>query len=110
MRRLALLMLALAPFFDAADATVPRCLRAGQRLYEENCVACHAMDGSGGGRGADLRHKLKYGATRKEIAQVIRHGIPSMMPRSDLSDRQIQQLAGYVLYLNRPAQRAKDKK
>lgn len=69
------------------------------------------MDGSGGGRGSDLRGKLQYGSKPKEVAEVIRNGIPGMMPGSRLAGRDIRKLAAYVLHLSRKGQaEAKGKK
>ena len=61
------------------------------------------MDGSGSGRGADLRGELKYGHTPSQVADVIRNGIPGIMPGSKLGARQVRHLAAFVLTLNRRA-------
>ncbi len=90
----------LAAILAAAE---PRRVREGRKLYIEHCVACHAVDGSGGGRGADLRGKLEYGEKAADVFQVIKQGIPAMMPGTKLDDRSIRKLADYVLYMNRRA-------
>ncbi len=100
MRTLPAVVLLAAAFCWWTEAAAPKRLRRGQKLFEDNCVACYAMDGSGTGRGADLRRELQYGSNSKELIQVIQHGIPGRMPATDLSGRDAHRLADYVLYLN----------
>src|SRR5689334_21413988 len=96
-----MLCLTLFAVLALASAAENSALQRGRKLYEDNCIACHAMDGSGG-RGRSLLGKLKYGRDRKVLAGIIQNGIPNtLMPASDLPRSDNLLLADYVLSLNR---------
>src|SRR5437763_1580701 len=92
----------VVPLAIAADSPA---IQRGRKLYQDNCIACHGMDGSGG-RGRSLLGKLKYGRDRKVLAVIIQNGVPNtLMPASDLPARDNLLLADYVLHLNRKGKR-----
>lgn len=74
----------------------------GQRLFTENCAACHQIMGRGGivtrGRVPDL-----IGATSPlDVAEAIDIG-PYVMPRFPwMTDEQVNSIARYVAYTNDP--------
>ncbi|MBI2877190.1 MAG: c-type cytochrome [Candidatus Tectomicrobia bacterium] len=80
----------------------------GEKIFLEKCAPCHGRTGKGDGpvasalnpRPHDLTSgKFKYGGSRKEIARVIRQGIPgTSMTRWDtqLPREQIEVVADYV--------------
>jgi|SRR5690625_1229579 len=78
-------------------------LSAGKKLYDVNCVACHAIDG-GGGIGPNLTDEYWIlGGGIKNIYHTISEGGRSgkgMVPwKDELKPNQIAQLASYVLTL-----------
>ena len=97
-----------------ADTTTP-----GDRgLYQQLCVSCHGETGQGRGVVAasqnpyprDFRKglfKYKFTSrnskpTREDLRHTLRNGLPgSQMPKFDhLSDKQIEALVDYVIYLS----------
>lgn len=83
------------------DATGPS-LKAGQTIYENNCVACHAIDG-GGGVGPNLTDEYWiHGGSIEDIFRVVKYGVieKGMIPWQDqLSPEEMQQVSSYILTL-----------
>lgn len=84
-------------------------LAAGEKIYTTNCVACHRADG-GGGIGPNLtdKHWILGGGIKnvfKTISEGGRPGKGMVSWKSDLSAKEMQQAASYVLTLqeNDPA-------
>ena len=84
-------------------------LSAGQKIYGTNCVACHRADG-GGGIGPNLtdEHWILGGGVKnvfKTISEGGRPGKGMVSWKVDLSAKEMQQVASYVLTLqeNNPA-------
>ena len=84
-------------------------LSAGQKIYGTNCVACHRADG-GGGIGPNLtdEHWILGGGVKnvfKTISEGGRPGKGMVSWKADLSAKEMQQVASYVLTLqeNNPA-------
>jgi len=80
---------------DASD------LQAGQRIFNENCVACHKADG-GGGIGPNLtdQHWILGGGIKnvfKTISEGGRDGKGMISWKSELSPAEMAQVASYVL-------------
>lgn len=100
-------ILLLATFATLVRAETPSRLREGETLYRQHCAACHAPDASGG-RGADLRKKLKHGDSPQALAKVIKRGIPEgQMPALDRPDPEIRKIVQYVQYLRKQTKRNK---
>lgn len=83
------------------DATGPS-IKAGQAIYENNCVACHAIDG-GGGVGPNLTDEYWiHGGDIRDVFMVVKYGVvqKGMIPWQDqLSPEEMQQVSSYVLTL-----------
>ncbi|PNQ72471.1 cytochrome C oxidase subunit III [Hanstruepera neustonica] len=80
---------------DAAD------LKAGQAIFEENCVACHMADG-GGGIGPNLTDEYWIlGGGIKNVFQTVseggRNGKGMIAWKQSLKPSEIAQVASYVL-------------
>ncbi|WP_425075936.1 cbb3-type cytochrome c oxidase N-terminal domain-containing protein [Psychroserpens sp. S379A] len=80
---------------DAGD------LKAGQNLYETNCIACHKVDG-GGGIGPNLtdKHWILGGGIKnvfKTISEGGRDGKGMIAWKQSLKPSEIAQVASYVL-------------
>jgi cytochrome c oxidase cbb3-type subunit III len=75
-------------------------LVAGKKLFQEQCSACHGLDG-GGGRGPSLHTpRLKHASDEKGLRALIGNGIsPEMPPAWFLTEDEIATVAGYVLTL-----------
>ncbi len=77
---------------------------AGQAIYEEHCVACHAADGSGiANLGPNLADDYwQWGGNMITIRQSITTGRTAECPAQQdiLSDAQIQLLTAYTLSLS----------
>jgi ubiquinol-cytochrome c reductase cytochrome c subunit len=75
----------------------------GQKLFTENCAACHQIAGRGGVMsGAFVPTLLE--ATPRQIAEAARVG-PYVMPRfseAQLNDRELAAIAKYVQYAKHP--------
>jgi cytochrome c oxidase cbb3-type subunit 3 len=84
--------------FDASGPAI----KAGMTLYENNCVACHAIDG-GGGVGPNLTDDYWiHGGSIEDIFRVVKYGVieKGMIPWQDqLSPEEMQQVSSYVLTL-----------
>jgi len=82
-------------------------LAEGQRLFTENCAACHQIVGRGGVMaGAFVPTLLE--ATPRQVVEAARVG-PYVMPRfseAQLSDRELASIARYVQYAKHPRTRA----
>ncbi|HEU5278087.1 MAG TPA: c-type cytochrome [Gaiellaceae bacterium] len=78
-------------------------LAEGQRLFAENCAACHQIAGRGGVMaGAYVPTLLK--ATPRQIVEAARIG-PYVMPvfsKEQLSDTELASIARYVEYAKNP--------
>jgi ubiquinol-cytochrome c reductase cytochrome c subunit len=87
------------PQVDLAGASVSE----GQRLFTENCAACHQVAGRGGiMAGAYVPTLLK--ATPRQIVEAARIG-PYVMPvfsEDQLSDEELASIARYVQYAKNP--------
>lgn len=71
------------------------------RIYASRCAVCHGDKGQGG-TGVSFKGKLRISAP-KEVARVIREGIPgtAMPPSADLNEKDSLALAAFVLQLHR---------
>jgi ubiquinol-cytochrome c reductase cytochrome c subunit len=87
------------PQVDVARASVSE----GQRLFTENCAACHQVVGRGGViAGAFVPTLLE--ATPRQVFEAARIG-PYVMPRfsqAQLSDGELTSIARYVQYAKHP--------
>jgi ubiquinol-cytochrome c reductase cytochrome c subunit len=87
------------PQVDVARASVSD----GQRLFTENCAACHQVVGRGGVMaGAFVPTLLE--ATPRQVFEAARTG-PYVMPRfgqAQLSDHELTSIARYVQYAKHP--------
>jgi ubiquinol-cytochrome c reductase cytochrome c subunit len=87
------------PRVDLAHAS----LSEGQRLFAENCAACHQIVARGGVMsGAYVPTLLK--ATPRQVVEAARIG-PYVMPKfskEQLSDRELASIARYVTYAKNP--------
>lgn len=74
---------------------------SGEELYKQNCMACHAADGTGIGRNPALvsdRFKKRYGTYDKAFA-FISDKMPENAPGS-LREEEYEAIVKYVLSLN----------
>ena len=90
---------------DETNVTIvedDRRLANGAKIYQANCVACHAADG-GGGVGPNLTDDYWiHGNTINDVFKVIKYGVieKGMTPwRNQLSATDMQDVASYVLTL-----------
>jgi ubiquinol-cytochrome c reductase cytochrome c subunit len=78
-------------------------LAEGQRLFTENCAACHQIVGRGGVMaGAFVPTLLE--ATPRQVVEAARVG-PYVMPRfseAQIGDRELASIARYVQYAKHP--------
>jgi putative heme-binding domain-containing protein len=72
----------------------------GKKVFQDDCSACHGLDG-GGGRGPSLhRPKLNHAADEKSLRAVLENGIAPGMPAAwFLTEEEIADVASYVLTL-----------
>ncbi|WP_373522586.1 cbb3-type cytochrome c oxidase N-terminal domain-containing protein [Aquiflexum sp.] len=81
------------------DATT-QALESGQKIFDTNCVACHASDG-GGGIGPNLTDAYWiHGGSINDIFSVVKYGVveKGMIPWQDqLSPEEIQNVSSYIL-------------
>lgn len=94
---------ARAPIVNAPAVTTPS-VSEGRALFgRSGCSACHRINGKGGKIGPDLTH---VGSRRPDADWHIRHFkdprsmVPgSIMPKIDLSDKELKKLADYMVSL-----------
>lgn len=74
-------------------------LKAGEKIYNNNCVACHQKDG-GGGVGPNLTDEYWiHGGSIEDIYSVIKNGVTEkgmIAWKNQLSPVQMHQVASYV--------------
>jgi ubiquinol-cytochrome c reductase cytochrome c subunit len=78
-------------------------LTRGQRLFSDNCAACHGADGQGASVGEGQVAPSLHGATATQIAEAVRIG-PGPMPKfgpKELPTDALNSLVRYVLFLQR---------
>jgi ubiquinol-cytochrome c reductase cytochrome c subunit len=78
-------------------------LAQGERLYQDNCAACHSATGTGGALTSGQVAPPLGSATPVQVAEAIRVG-PGAMPTFEpetLDDRQVDSIARYVGELQR---------
>ncbi len=87
------------PTVDTADADVAR----GQKLFAENCAGCHQIVGQGGILPGAVVPDLQQ-SSPTDVAEAMRIG-PYVMPRFELSDRDVADIAAYVTTTRDPEDR-----
>jgi ubiquinol-cytochrome c reductase cytochrome c subunit len=76
-------------------------LNRGARVFQLNCAACHVASGAGAAIGGGRNAPDLMQATATEIGEAVRVG-PGAMPRfSALSDMDVDDVAAYILDLQR---------
>jgi alcohol dehydrogenase (cytochrome c) len=77
----------------------------GKQQYRKLCVGCHGDDGSGGGHGPGfLNVRQPRGTSAPTIRELILKGIPGAgMPAFQLSEREADAIAAYVMTLKQPS-------
>ncbi len=80
------------------DATA---LAAGKKIFQTNCVACHAADGGGNAIGPNLTDEYwLHGGSVNNVFSTIKYGVieKGMTPWQDqLKPTEMQQVASYIL-------------
>jgi ubiquinol-cytochrome c reductase cytochrome c subunit len=79
----------------------------GGELYRANCAACHNAAGAGGALSYGRAAPSLIGVAPQVVGLAVRVG-PGQMPtfsRQELSDAQVNDIAGYVHYLKTPNDR-----
>ena len=82
----------------------PQAQAIGERLFLNNCAACHGSDARGGKSYPNLTDKdWLHGGTPEKIIETITHGRHGMMPPMAAAvgtSEEVRQLANYVLSLS----------
>ncbi len=80
------------PFTSAEDAA------AGGKIFRGHCASCHGLDGSGGGKGADLTTgRYRHGSSDEELYETFSKGIPGTeMPATFFNGKQLWQVVSFV--------------
>jgi cbb3-type cytochrome c oxidase subunit III len=76
----------------------------GAAVYMNYCSACHGKNLEGGQAPSLLTTKWKQGESKKAVAQTIKKGVantPMMAWENMLTDKQIEQVADYMLSLKK---------
>jgi ubiquinol-cytochrome c reductase cytochrome c subunit len=71
----------------------------GRNLYVANCAACHGPAGGGGAVGGGFVAPALSQADPTTIGEAILSG-PGPMPRFSFDEKSLNDIAGYVTYLN----------
>ena len=94
---------ARAPIVNTPAVTTPSVLEGRAIFGRSGCSACHSINGKGGKIGPDLTH---VGTRRPDAAWHVKHFrdpqsmVPgSIMPKLELTDRELHDLADYMLSL-----------
>lgn len=91
------------PTLDLSKAELP----SGNRVFREQCAACHQAAGAGGALAyGDAAPSLRH-SSPVEVAEAVRTG-PGQMPAftaTNLDDTQLADVAAYVRYLQHPSDR-----
>jgi ubiquinol-cytochrome c reductase cytochrome c subunit len=85
----------------------PELVPEGSELYQDNCAACHGTAGAGAALTSGVVAPDLYASSALETVEAIRIG-PGTMPvfgPETLDDEQVDAIAGYVRYLDDPADR-----
>jgi cytochrome c oxidase cbb3-type subunit III len=86
----------LHPSFASQTSQAPADQQEGKRLFEQNCSACHGVDG-GGGDGPNL-HGVVNRLGDPAVEDIARRGIPgtAMPGSSTLSQREVVLIVTYI--------------
>lgn len=79
-------------------------LAPGGEVFRENCQACHSASGSGGALSYGRAAPNLSDVTPEQVAAAVRSG-PGQMPTfgaTEIDDRTLDDLVGYVEYLKEP--------
>ncbi|MDA8101008.1 MAG: cytochrome b N-terminal domain-containing protein, partial [Nitrospiraceae bacterium] len=94
---------ARAPIVNAPAVTTPSVLAGRDVFNRSGCIACHSIQGKGGAVGPDLTHVASRRPDREwhlrhfRDPQAVSPG--SIMPKIDLSDKELNELTDYMLSL-----------
>ena len=104
---------ATQPVSDAAAVVIPDLsanARAGEQVFNANCVLCHGPNASGTGLGPPLIHKIYEPGHHQDftIQSAVRNGVPAhhwpfgnMPPVPAVSDEDIPNIICYIRELQR---------
>lgn len=104
---------ATQPASDAVAVVVPNLsanARAGEQVFNANCVLCHGPNASGTGLGPPLVHKIYEPGHHQDftIQSAVRNGVPAhhwpfgnMPPVPAVSDEDIPNIICYIRELQR---------
>jgi len=83
-------------------ANDPQAIRAGQKLFQQNCASCHGKTAEGKGKRPNLRSETIRQATPGELQWLLTNGsLKAGMPSwSRLPEQQRWQLVTYLKTLN----------
>ncbi len=88
--------------WTVAPLTGQAALSAGETLFEENCVSCHAR-GGGGDIGPNLTDKYWiHGGTFAEEYHIIKYGVPAkgmIAWKNQMDEQQLLQVSSYAFTL-----------
>lgn len=94
-------------FFGLAPPPDPAAVERGQARFVSNCGFCHGSEAKGGSSGPDLIRSvlvLHDEGSGKEIGPVILNGRPGKgMPKFDMTEPQIKDIAAFLLSLSQAA-------
>jgi mono/diheme cytochrome c family protein len=85
---------------DTTAKTEDPAIAAGQRIFEEKCVACHGSDGTAGiANAANLQLSKLDKATLAHTVSNGRGGMPAF--KAQLTEAEIDHLADYLIILRK---------
>jgi mono/diheme cytochrome c family protein len=91
---------------------VPAELAEGERLFNGNCARCHGTRATGSDTGPPLVHEVYEPSHHADFAfqRAVAQGVPAhhwrfgnMPPVSGVSEADVEQITGYVRWLQRKA-------